>query len=89
MNINNENSSILAYDIYFKTWQRDSHGLFDYECTQTKNHQEEKKTERSCKIIRKKQEIRLENENYEEKLNQDEMSLGLIKYDQTGIYRVI
>lgn len=33
--MNNDNKPILT--LYTKTWARDSHGLFDYECQQTKN----------------------------------------------------
>lgn len=34
-NKTNENSHILI--LYTRTWPRDSHGLYDYESTQTKN----------------------------------------------------
>lgn len=45
-----------------KTWSRDSHGLFDYEASSTKNNT--LNINNDCKLIRKKNDVRSANEDY-------------------------
>ena len=47
----------FAINISTKTWTRDSHGLFDYESQQIKNH--EGTLSNNAIIVRKKMEIKL------------------------------
>ena len=63
-----------------KTWSRDSHGLFDYEATNTKNNPFVIKEK--CKLIRKKNEVRLASENIE--LDLEERELAKIKIESNG-----
>ena len=61
-----------------KTWSRDSHGLFDYECSTTRNNTFTTKKEHV--IIRKKNEVRLESPTYKEE--NEEENLGKVYVDQ-------
>jgi len=63
-----------------RTWSRDSHGLYDYECQQTKLNNYQIRKEQ--KIIRKKNDVRLEALNYME--DKEEEYLGTITVDQQG-----
>jgi len=60
-----------------RTWSRDSHGLYDYECAQTKNSNLTIKSEHL--LIRRKNDVRLENSNYQEE--QTEEFLGKVYVD--------
>jgi hypothetical protein len=73
----NQNKSIL---INVKTWSRDSHGLYDYECNSTKNVSFT--TKKDQQIIRKKNEVRLDTPLYKEE--QDEENLGKVYVDQSS-----
>jgi hypothetical protein len=55
-----------------KTWARDSHGLFDYEATSTKNSQ--LFTNCKVKFIRKKNDVKLVQENYEPEMDERELA---------------
>lgn len=69
----------LSLTISVRTWSRDSHGLYDYECSSTKNIIF-KKVKNDQIIIRKKNEVRLLEEiSYKEE--QDEESLGKVCVD--------
>jgi hypothetical protein len=61
-----------------KTWSRDSHGLYDYECSSTKNVTFT--TKKDQQIIRRKNEVRLEMPVYKEE--QEEENLGKVCVDQ-------
>jgi len=56
----NENSHILR--IYTRTWPRDSHGLYDYESTQTRNTKI--LIANVAKIVRVKNDIKQVSSNY-------------------------
>ena len=58
--------------LHSKTWSRDSHGLYDYECTLTKNSSFNIRKE-NC-IIRKKNDIRLEDSSYIEEENEEKIA---------------
>ena len=73
----NQNKSIL---INVKTWSRDSHGLYDYECSSTKNVTFT--TKKDQQIIRRKNEVRLEMPVYKEE--QEEENLGKVYVDQSS-----
>ena len=60
-----------------KTWSRDSHGLFDYEATNTKNTPFIIKEK--CILIRKKNEVRTSSENTE--LELEERVLAKVKIE--------
>ncbi len=64
-----------------KTWSRDSHGLFDYEASSTKNNQ--LIINESCKLIRKKNEVRYTQENYE--IEFEERELAKIYFEENKI----
>jgi hypothetical protein len=66
--------------ILTKTWSRDSHGLFDYEATNTKNST--LFMINRAKIIRKKNEVKVVAENSD--LELDERELGKIKTDNSN-----
>lgn len=78
----NQNKSVL---INVKTWSRDSHGLYDYECTNTKNANFTTKKDQI--IIRRKNEVRLETPSYKEE--QDEENLGKLCVDQSSNFYLI
>lgn len=69
---NNEQGHILI--LYTRTWPRDSHGLFDYESTQTKNIKI--LIANSVKLIRNRNDIKQVYNNYQ--LQQDETDLVTI-----------
>ena len=50
----------ISLIVNVRTWSRDSHGLYDYECTSTKNNNFKIKKEQI--ITRKKNEVRLVDE---------------------------
>jgi hypothetical protein len=56
----NENTHILI--LYTRTWPRDSHGLYDYESTQTKNIKILIANE--VKLVRVKNDIKQVQNNY-------------------------
>lgn len=57
--------------IIAKTWSRDSHGLFDYEANNTKNILLTAYS--NAKLIRKRNDVRLHNENTEIDLEEREL----------------
>ena len=64
-----ENSHILI--LYTRTWPRDSHGLYDYESTQTKNIKI--LIANVVKLVRVKNDIKQVQNNYQ--LTQEEKEL--------------
>ena len=77
--INNISSTdTRCLQISVRTWSRDSHGLYDYECSSTKNNNFKIKKEHQ--IIRKKNEVNLIYEStYQEEQNEE--NLGKIYVD--------
>lgn len=73
-------SRLLALKI--KTWSRDSHGLYDYECSQTKDNTYV--TKKDHVLVRKRNEVRIEGPDYKEE--QEEENLGKIYSDALGRY---
>ena len=55
-----------------KTWSRDSHGLFDYEASTTKTNQ--LILQNNCKLIRKKNDVRFIQENYDVEFEERELA---------------
>lgn len=72
-----------AINIITKTWSRDSHGLYDYESTQTKSAQIQ--AAENSFIYRKKQEIKIQNQ-FEE--NKDEEHLLDVKLEKNGKFHL-
>ena len=68
--------------IHCKTWSRDSHGLFDYECTLTKNNSFQIKKEQL--LIRNKNDLRLENNITSYTVEDEEECLGKLYQDKTS-----
>lgn len=64
-----------------KTWSRDSHGLFDYEAPTTKTNQ--LIINNNCKLIRKKNDVRIVQENHE--IEFEERELAKIYFDNLKI----
>lgn len=64
-----------------KTWSRDSHGLFDYEASSTKTNQ--LIINNNCKLIRKKNDVRIVQENHE--IEFEERELAKIYFDNLKI----
>ena len=64
-----------------KTWSRDSHGLFDYESSTTKNNVIN--VQGNCKLVRKKNEVRHTTENYN--IEFEERELAKIKQEENKI----
>jgi RING-variant domain len=64
-----------------KTWARDSHGLFDYEAPTTKNNL--LIIQGTCKLIRKKNEVKYLSENSE--IPFEERELAKIVFDENKI----
>jgi hypothetical protein len=60
--LSSESKSSLI--LHCKTWSRDSHGLFDYECNLTRNSSFN--IRKDHKIIRRKNDLRLEDPLYKE-----------------------
>ena len=57
--------------LHCKTWSRDSHGLFDYECSLTRNSSFN--IRKDNKIVRRKNDLRLEEVNYKEDEEEEEL----------------
>lgn len=67
--------------LLIKTWSRDSHGLFDYETSSTKTNQ--LLISNSCKLIRKKNDVRFVQENHE--IEFEERELAKIFFEENKI----
>jgi hypothetical protein len=65
-----------------KTWSRDSHGLFDYEATSTKNYVIF--TAGRCKIVRRKNDVKQCNESAE--LDLEERELCRTRAEESKIF---
>jgi hypothetical protein len=75
-----DNGQTYLLKITTRTWSRDSHGLFDYEATNTKNNL--LLIQGRTKLIRKKNEVKNSSENSE--LELDERELGKIKNENSN-----
>lgn len=71
----------ISLIVNVRTWSRDSHGLYDYECTSTKNNNFKIKKDQI--ITRKKNEVRLVDETIL-KEEQDEEKLCKIYVDPSS-----
>jgi len=80
--IENFNHQLLK--ILTRTWSRDSHGLFDYEATSTKNNIIF--LQGRTKLIRKKNEVKHSAEHSE--LDLDERELGKIKFENSNNFLI-
>ncbi len=67
--------------LLIKTWSRDSHGLFDYETSSTKTNL--LILTNSCKLIRKKNDVRFVAENH--KIEFEERELAKISFEESKI----
>jgi hypothetical protein len=77
----NQQEALVGLKISAKTWSRDSHGLYDYEATNTRNNV--LLISENCKLIRKKHDVKNVLENYE--LDIDERELGKVNIDNSKI----
>jgi len=66
---NNENTHILI--LYTRTWPRDSHGLYDYESTQTKNIKI--LIANVVKLVRVRNDIKQVQNNYQVQADEKEL----------------
>ena len=70
--------------LLIKTWSRDSHGLFDYETSSTKTNQ--LLISSSCKLIRKKNDVKFVQENHE--IEFEERELAKIFFEENQIRKI-